>query len=262
MTATSDTDVLERTLRSVFPDGQLQRHDAVGSTMDLARAEAEAGAPEGTLILADEQRRGRGRRGRVWTSPPGGLWASLVLRPQASQRQRHAGCFSVLAAVGLAQGLRERFGLPITVKWPNDLMIHGRKLGGTLIEVTSQNDRLAWLVVGVGLNANNAVPRDARLIATSLCRELGHEVDITDTASAMIEGIASAYGRFQRDGFGPIQGLWPTITALDEHVWIMEDDHKERVRVEGLANDGRLIVRADNEIRHLASEEITLELEE
>lgn len=260
MTATAHTDALDHTLRSAFPDGQLHHHSVVASTMDLARAEAESGAPEGTLILADEQRQGRGRRGRAWASPPGGLWASLVLKPQTPQR--HAGCLSVLVAVGLAQGLRERFGLPVTVKWPNDLLIQRRKLGGTLIEVTSQSDRLGWLIVGVGLNVNNPVPDDARLTATSLSREVGHDVAVTDVASATIEGIASAYGTFEREGFRPIQERWATLSALPGHALIVSEIQKERVRVEGLADDGRLIVRADNGIRHLASEEITLEWED
>lgn len=259
MTAAVNPDALEGTLRSAFPDGQLHHHQSVASTMDLARAAAEAGAPEGTLILADEQRKGRGRRGRAWASPPGGLWASLILTPQTSHA--HAGCFSVLVAVGLAQGLRERFQIPVTVKWPNDLMIRGRKLGGTLIEVTSQNDRLAWLIVGVGLNVNNAPPDDARVLATSLRRELGTAPELTGVAAALIHGVAESYRTFQRAGFGPIQQAWRDVTALGEHVWIVERDHQRRVRVEGLAEDGRLIVRDGDEIRHLASDEITLELE-
>ena len=261
MTASADTDVLEGTLRSAFPVGRLHHHPVVDSTMDLARAEAESGAPEGALILADAQRRGRGRRGRAWTSPPGGLWASLVLRP--TMPERHAGRFSVLVSLGLAQGLRERFGLPITVKWPNDLLIHRRKLGGALIEATSQGDRLGWLIVGVGLNVNNAPPDDARVVATSLRRTLGHRVDILDVTSAAIEGIASAYATFQSKGFEPIQHQWAALSALGRHVWVTDGDHRERVRVEDLADDGRLIVRVhDDEIRHLASEEITLELED
>ena len=261
MTLTAHIDALERSLRAAFPDGRLQHREVAASTMDLARAEAEAGAPEGTLVLADEQRQGRGRRGRGWASPPGGLWASLVLRPDTPQA--HAGCFSVLVAVGLAQGLRERFQTPVTVKWPNDLMIAGRKLGGTLIEATSRLDDIAWLIVGVGVNVRNAVPQDARVPATSLRDALGRDVAVTDAARAAIDGIASAYRRFQASGFAPIRREgWPQVSALGEHVWVVGGDDQQRVRVEGLAEDGRLIVRANDGIRHLASDEITLELEE
>ena len=259
MTATAPTDVLKRTLRAAFPHGQIHHRASVTSTMEVARAAVEAGAPEGTLILADEQRQGRGRRGRGWASPPGGLWASLILTPRASDA--HAGCFSVLVAVGLAQALRDRFGLPIAVKWPNDLLIHGRKLGGTLIELTSQNEQLAWLIVGVGLNVNNAPPDDARVPATSLRRELGTDVEIYDAATTLIDGVAQAYGTFQRSGFAPIKRDWSNVSALGEQVWIVQNDRAERVQAMGLADDGRLIVRDDEGIRHLASEEITLELE-
>ncbi len=261
MSAPTSIDELDRTLRGAFPDAQLRRYGAVASTMDLARAEAESGAAEGTMILADEQRQGRGRRGRAWASPPGGLWASLVLRPDTPRAP--AGCFSVLVAVGLAQGLRDRFRLPIAVKWPNDLMISGRKLGGTLIEATSQRDQVDWLIVGVGLNVRNPAPDDARVPATTLRHVLGRAVTVTDAAAAMIEGIASAYGTFRAAGFDPIRRqAWPKVSALGEHVGVVREGHRERVRVEGLAEDGRLIVRGKDGIRHLASDEITLELEE
>ncbi len=260
---TASRDALQRTLRNAFPHGRLRRHDVVASTMDLARSEAEAGTPEGTLILAGEQRRGRGRRGREWASPRGGLWASLVLRPTGTAPPTQPSCFSVLVAVGLAYGLRERFRVPATVKWPNDLMIRRRKLGGTLVEMTFQRDRPAWLIVGVGLNVNNAVPEDARVAATSLSRELGTTVEVTDAATAMVEGIASAYRTFNTAGFAPIQReWWPAVTALGERVWIVHGSDKRRVQVEGLAEDGRLRVRADGERRLLTSEETTLEWED
>ena len=260
MTATSPTDELSRTLRAAFPQGSIHHHASVTSTMAIARAAAGAGAPEGTLILANEQRQGRGRRGRAWASPSGGLWASLILTPKTSHA--HAGCFSVWVAVGLAQGLRERFGLPVGVKWPNDLLMDRRKLGGTLIEVTSQNDRLSWLIVGVGINVNNATPDHARVPATSLRRELGTDVEVTDVARTVIDGISRTYRTFLESGFAPIQRDWSNVSALGEHVWILEPDRQRRVRVEGLADDGRLIVRDGDEIRHLTSDEISLELEE
>lgn len=260
---TKSHDTLQETLLNAFPHGRLRTHDVVASTMDLARSEAEAGAPEGTLVLAGEQRQGRGRRGRGWASPPGGLWASLVLRPADPAPQAQPSCFSVLVAVGLAHGLRERFRVSATVKWPNDLVIHRRKLGGTLVEMTFQRDRPAWLIVGVGLNVNNAVPEDARVPATSLSRELGTTVEVTDAAAAMVEGIASAYRTFQADGFGPIQReWWPAVTALGNHVRIVDGSDERRVQVEGLAEDGRLRTRSDGEIRHLTSEETTLEWED
>lgn len=262
MTTTSH-DTLQEMLLNAFPHGRLRTHDVVASTMDLARSEAEDGAPEGTLVLAGEQRQGRGRRGRGWASPPGGLWTSLVLRPTDAASQTQPSCFSVLVAVGLAYGLRERFRVPAAVKWPNDLMIHRRKLGGTLVEMTFQSDRPAWLIVGVGLNVNNGVPENARVPATSLSRELGMTVEVADVAAAMIEGIASAYRTFQAGGFAPIQReWWPTVTALGERAWILDGPDKRHVQVEGLAEDGRLRVRTDSEERLLTSEETTLEWED
>ena len=146
--------------------GELLYRDSLGSTMDLAKQRAEAGAPEGTLVIAGRQSAGRGRRGRGWESPPGGAWFSLLLRPQIAACE--AGCLSVLLAVAAAQALRRRYGLPVQVKWPNDLLLERRKLAGVLSELATVEGQIIWLVAGMGINVNNVLPEEVRIPPISL----------------------------------------------------------------------------------------------
>jgi BirA family transcriptional regulator, biotin operon repressor / biotin---[acetyl-CoA-carboxylase] ligase len=132
-------------------------HDRVTSTMDLAHAMAEAGEPHGTAVAAREQDAGRGRRGTAWTSPAGGLWISVLCRPEVPASVE---CLSLRAGMGVAAVLEgaDPSVPPVRLKWPNDLYLEERKLGGVLCEARWDGSRLAWVVVGVGLNVRNPIP--------------------------------------------------------------------------------------------------------
>jgi BirA family biotin operon repressor/biotin-[acetyl-CoA-carboxylase] ligase len=134
-------------------------YERVGSTMDLAHTLAEGGAPHGATVAAAEQVAGRGRRGRTWVSPAGGLWLTVVCRPPGPAR---AECLSLRAGLAVARVLEAHVpGLPrIALKWPNDLYLDDRKLGGVLCEARWDGSRLLWVAVGVGVNVKNVPPGD------------------------------------------------------------------------------------------------------
>ncbi len=154
----------------------VEYHDALGSTNDRARELAAEGASD-VVVLADEQTGGRGRLSRAWTAPPGGVWLSLVLRPDRAPAA--APVFTLAAAVATARAAREA-GVDAGIKWPNDLLVASdgeeRKLAGVLTEMEGEADRVSWLVVGVGVNANVDVA-DLPAGATSLREERGSDVD-------------------------------------------------------------------------------------
>ncbi|MFC4359204.1 biotin--[acetyl-CoA-carboxylase] ligase [Halobium salinum] len=157
----------------------VEYHGSVGSTNDRARELAGDGA-ENVAVVADEQTGGRGRLRRAWSAPAGGVWVSLVLRPDCPAA--HAPLYTLAAAVATTRACREA-GVDASIKWPNDVLISdadedrgGRKLAGILTEMEGEADRVSWLVVGVGVNANidaDALPEGA----TSLRAELGRDVD-------------------------------------------------------------------------------------
>lgn len=138
--------------------------------MDVLHAMAADGAAGGTAVVAEEQTEGRGSRGRTWQSPPGGLWLSVLLRPPAP-----SGLDPMSLRVGLAVShvlSRLAPGDPVRLKWPNDLMLGTRKVGGLLCEARWQGEALGWVVIGVGLNVINAVPAEVRESAASLADRL------------------------------------------------------------------------------------------
>lgn len=185
----------------------LLRVDRVGSTNDLLRRLAETGAPEGTVVVAREQSAGRGRRGRAWLSPPGGLWLSLLLRPSDPSDHR----ITLAAAVGSAAGIRKVCGAAVGLKWPNDLMLKDGKVGGILVESAPP-----LVIVGVGVNANvdlAALPAAVGASATSLSAALGRMLDLDELLAAVLEGIDDAYGTLRAGRGEEIVERWRRLSV-------------------------------------------------
>jgi BirA family biotin operon repressor/biotin-[acetyl-CoA-carboxylase] ligase len=144
----------------------LHRFESVTSTMDVLHSMALEGAPGGTVVVAREQTSGRGSRGRPWVSARGGLWLSVLRRPETGSGLDVLSLRAGLAVSDLLLTLAP--GAPIRLKWPNDLMLGDRKVGGILCEARWQGDQLGWVVVGLGLNITNEVPEALREVATTL----------------------------------------------------------------------------------------------
>ncbi|MFB6308497.1 MAG: biotin--[acetyl-CoA-carboxylase] ligase [Haloarculaceae archaeon] len=164
----------------------IEYHDSIESTNDRARALATQGSAD-RVVLADEQTGGRGRLDREWASPSGGVWLSLAIRPSVPPAR--APLFTLAAAVATARAAREA-GVDARIKWPNDVLVDERKLAGILTEMEGEADRVAWLVVGVGVNANvaaDALPADVG--ATSLLLERGDPVDRRAFTQRLLEAF-------------------------------------------------------------------------
>lgn len=175
----------------------------VASTNDVVRQMADAGAPEGLLVLADEQTSGRGRLGRTWWAPPGtSLLLSLLLRPPVLLHR--APQLTMCLGLGSVQGIERVTGLRPALKWPNDLQLAGRKLGGMLSETQSVGERLEYAILGLGVNVNlaldashaEAAPTEIAANAISLSMALGRRVDRLPLLAAILEQCESWYERF------------------------------------------------------------------
>jgi BirA family biotin operon repressor/biotin-[acetyl-CoA-carboxylase] ligase len=208
---------------------RVEVHEGLRSTQERARELARAGAPHGTLVVSRIQTGGRGRLGRRWGSPPGGLWMSLVLRPGISTEV--AARTTQAAAVGVAKSLVD-LGVPARIKWPNDLLVDGRKVCGILAESSAQCVPVAakrvgkgaarpvdFVVLGVGLNAN-LDPEDLGVVGrevATLRSELGHDVDLTDLLSSILSHLDAELGRIE--DFGAILEDWRALNCtLGERV--------------------------------------------
>jgi len=179
----------------------------VGSTNDVATSLARGGAPDGALVIAEEQTRGRGRLGRRWHSPPSaGLWFSLVLRPELSAEA--STTLSLAAALGVAAALEGNYAIPARIKWPNDVLVHGRKICGILTEAEFAGSALNFVVMGIGLNVMGGeadFPPELRGSATSVELEAGDGIGRRDVLIALIEEIESKYLSLREQGFSALK---------------------------------------------------------
>ena len=210
------------------------RLDAVGSTMDALHGLAEAGAAAGTAVMARSQTAGRGSRGRSWTSPPGGLWASVLSRPAAAGLE----LVSLRTGLAVAETLgRLGAGDRIRLKWPNDLMLDERKVGGILCEARWQGSALAWIVIGLGLNVENRPPAELASRATRLSEVLpGVTAELL--AAPVIEAVRQVDA-----AAGPLtDGEHARFAARD---WLRGRPILAPVAgtAAGVADDGALLVR-------------------
>jgi BirA family transcriptional regulator, biotin operon repressor / biotin---[acetyl-CoA-carboxylase] ligase len=202
---------------------RVELHEEIGSTQERARELARDGAPHGTLVISKVQTGGRGRLGRRWRSPAGGLWMSLVLRPDIPTRV--AARTTQTAAVGVAKVLRG-FGVEARIKWPNDLLVDGRKICGILAESSVESVPVAaknvgpgaerpvdFVVLGVGLNAN-LDPEDLGIPggeAATLRSELGHDVGLMDVLDSLLSNLDAELARIE--DFGHVLDDWRALNC-------------------------------------------------
>lgn len=213
-----------------------------GSTNDVVRAEARAGAPEGLVVIADRQTAGRGRRGRAWDSPAGlGLWFSVLLRPTFPARQ--APLLALMAAAAVRDAVAATAGVPVLVKWPNDVVSQdGRKLSGILVEMEADGDFIRHCVVGIGVNVNQALedfPPEVRETATSLGLLAGGPVARVPLLQAILAGLEARYRRVLADGFGAV------LDEVRRHSATLGRD-VQVVETGGQAWDGRAVAILDD----------------
>lgn len=194
--------VTDLTQHSLF-GRSFRYYDEIESTNIEAKTLANEGAPEGTVIIAETQSAGRGRLGRRWTSPAGkGLLFSVIMRPDLPMADAHLLTF--VAAYAAAQAIEQQTGLDIAIKWPNDLFVSDRKVGGILLEVSGEQDEIDWVVVGIGLNVNTEygeLPVALRRTAASLKVASGKPVDRSELLAGLLLELESQYLDAVRNGF-------------------------------------------------------------
>lgn len=188
---------------------RIERLDSVGSTNDEARDRARAGDPGRLLIVAAEQRSGRGRRGRQWHSPPGNLYCSALLRPGLPPAQ--GGLYSFLTAVALAAAIAEcapKAAQALTCKWPNDLRIAGAKVSGILLESGARADGgIDHLIIGTGVNVGFTPPGANEHYPATCLAEYG-QPDLATVTDAYLRHLAAWCRRFEDEGFAPVRQAW------------------------------------------------------
>jgi len=239
--------------------GPVHHFETLDSTNDLAKELAARGAPEGTVVVAETQTGGRGRLGREWDSPPGvGLYVSLVLRPMLPPMELPQ--ITLTTAVAVVRAVRRVVGVAPGIKWPNDLLINGKKLGGILTEMETESDRIRHVVVGLGLNVNNpGFPPGLATTATSLTLAAGGPFSRVNLLKAWLEEFEALYDLFLNQGFPKILAEWKgAAVTLGTPVTVRQGPREISGQALDVAPDGALLLRtASGEIVRVTSGEIT-----
>ncbi|MFO7559138.1 MAG: biotin--[acetyl-CoA-carboxylase] ligase [Desulfobacterales bacterium] len=186
------------------------------STNLQAKNLAAEGAPEGTLVVAENQHAGRGRKGRTWFSPPGlGIYSSLILRPAISPAE--APGITLMTAVAAVEAVIALTGIPARIKWPNDIMVKNRKLAGILTEISTEMDSVDFIIVGFGMNVNtpaDGFPSDIKEIATSVYAETGKRFPRVTMLQAFLKKFEVHYETFKKEGFSGVRTKWKALTEI------------------------------------------------
>jgi len=247
---------LEERLETRFVGRRVIYLTSTSSTQDVARAEAEADAPDGTAVIAEEQTKGRGRFGRSWVSPSGAnLYFTLIMRPEA----RRARSLGMVAPLAVAEAVEQVTGLSPRIKWPNDVIVEGRKLAGVLIETEVQGQSLKYALVGPGVNVNFDIEDTSEIagIATSLKRELGRETSREELLAALLNRFETLY---EGGASVDIVGQWRSrLETLGQQVKVTFRDQVEEGVAEDVDAQGNLILsRSDGSRVVVEAGEVTL----
>ncbi|MEW6771172.1 MAG: biotin--[acetyl-CoA-carboxylase] ligase [Bacillota bacterium] len=234
-------------------------HPVTSSTNDRAKELAQSGAPEGTVVVAEQQTGGRGRRGRSWHSPPGGLWFSLLLRPDVPPAETQT--LPLLLSVAVVRGIEEHLGLQPGLKWPNDILLGGRKVGGILTEMSAETEQVHHVVAGIGLNVNiTSFPPELETTATSLRIQSGGEVSRARLLGVLLAVIEEDYRRWCRAGFAPFHAAYQErCSFLGKEVVVVAAGEVLTGLAAGVDAAGRLLLSVPGGgIKRLSGGEVTV----
>lgn len=255
-----DLRAVEEKLNTSYIGRRVHYFRSVSSTNDVAKELAVAGAPEGTLVIADVQTAGRGRLGRMWLSPPNAnLLMSLVFYPQLAPNQ--AQRLTMICSLAIIDALAQVTGLQAAVKWPNDVLLAGKKAAGILTEAGLHGEKLAYLIVGIGLNVNlwaEQLPEELRSISTSVAQELGHPIPREPLLCALLAAIESRYERLKA-GEVPLAEWSARLATLGRRVRVSDSGGFLEGWAEGVDVDGALLLRLDDgTLRRILAGDVTL----
>lgn len=224
----------------------------IPSTNDYARFLINKGVEDGAIVLADVQISGRGRKSRVWSSPEGGLWFSIILYPSFSPK--YAMLLTMAASISVVKAVREITYLKPVIKWPNDILIDGKKVCGVLTELETKEDKIGYSIIGIGINVNNKLNKELHGQATTLKEKYGSKISKGDLFSCILEQFDSNYIRLMDNDFSYIREKWLSMSKIaGREVIIRDDDKTIQGVVSGVDDNGQLILKSEDGIKYIST---------
>ncbi|TGE34101.1 biotin--[acetyl-CoA-carboxylase] ligase [Desulfosporosinus sp. Sb-LF] len=250
--------VLKQVLTTASLGCKINLEDELESTNDRAKELACQSGIHGQVVLAKCQNAGRGRLQRQWESPRGGLWMSVVLRPNLSLAD--ASKITLAASVAIVDALDELFKLRVGIKWPNDLVFNGQKIAGILGEVVGEWNAVRTLVLGMGINVN--FPREqlsASLNATTLQEIMGYEVDLNKVAATILKNLENELAYIEGKEFERLRLSWSEkAVGLGEEVRVLRGEHVFDGTFKGISIDGALLLETEDGEKSFSAGEVQL----
>jgi len=247
---------LQNRLNTKFVGRQLYYYPRLATTMETARELVKRGTDEGTVVIAGIQTAGRGRIGRTWLSPEGSLAMSVILKPSLDKLSQ----LVMLASLAVVRAVKNVAGLETQIKWPNDVLIKGKKVCGILIENEVKGGKVNFAIIGIGININFdplAFPEIAE-IATSLSHEIGTELSTIELTSVLLSELEQLYLKAQAGA--PIYREWQkNMETLGRWIQVKSGKTVEQGKAEAVTESGNLILRrADSSIVEIAVGDVTV----
>lgn len=248
-------------LNTNFIGRKIKHFEQIESTNQFAKSIANQ-EPEGYVVLAEEQTKGKGRLGREWVSPKGsGIWMSIILKPNLNPMA--ASRLTFLAALSLVQAIRSETDLTVNIKWPNDIVWEGKKLAGVLTEMSAELDKINYVVLGTGINVNiNEEEFDENLskTATSLKTIMGKEISRKNLMIRVLEALEENYLKLLEGNFSKIiQEVKQYSTTLGSWVKVKNFNSELQGFVEDIDDEGALVLRLENgEVKRIISGDVSL----
>lgn len=249
-------DFLKRALRTKFVGKRVVHYCAVTSTMEVARRLAQQGAPEGTIVIADEQTMGRGRLGRTWLSPKGSLALSIIFCPPLKLLPQ----LIMITSLAAVNSIRQFCGLKPMIKWPNDILIGEKKVCGILIDSEVEGDLVNFAIAGIGMNVNLAPASFPEIsnLATSLSQEVGKEVSLPELTIALLTEIEQLYIKAQT-GVSIHEEWRDSLETLGKWVRVKVGGVIDEGKAESVGEDGSLLLRhRDGSLTRITSGDVTV----
>jgi BirA family transcriptional regulator, biotin operon repressor / biotin---[acetyl-CoA-carboxylase] ligase len=250
---TITADEIRLGLKTKFIGKNIHYEESVESTQKIAHRLAYENVPEGTVIIAEEQTTGRGRMDRKWHSPKyTGIWMSLILRPNIALTK--APQLTLLTAVAIVQAIEEITDLTPEIKWPNDILLNGKKVTGILTELQAEADRIHSIIIGIGINVNQSngdFPIELQKIATSLLIEKRETISRADLIKAIFTKMEKLYLLFLDQGFLPIKLLWESYAvSIGKSITARTITHTIVGKALGITDEGVLKIEDESGVLH------------
>ena len=234
--------------------------DSIDSTNTKAKELAEAGHPSGTLVVADQQTLGRGRRGRSWESPAGtGIFMTLMLKPDINPN--NASMLTLVAAMATARAITEVTGEAAQIKWPNDIVMNGKKVVGIVTEMSAQFDYINHIVVGIGINVHNEeFPEEIAKTASSLLLECGHRIHRASLIEAFLEEFERLYAVYlETEDMSGLQKEYDSLLVnRGRQVRVLDPKEPFEGKAMGITKKGELIVDTWESRKLVSSGEVSV----